>query len=425
MKKSKPEKDKTLTDGIPNPDEADLQTTDDKEFAARYHSAKEREVEKLTKEIEEKQSVSTKAKKRNKWIKNILLLVLIGASIGIMFLITGELGDTSVTIGEMFRGVNWLWFGLFVGLILILMLLGALKYAYLLKISTGKFHLGISTKTMFLGKYYDGITPLGTGGQPFQIYYLHKRKIPAGIATATPLVRYIVETIVFCLVAFGLLLASHFVLSLSGATRTVTFVVAWISLAFNFIVPIIIVLASVAPKLGKRLIVKIVTLLNKIRIVKHKYPTMKKYVYEMQEYSNSMKVLIIKWWKLLPLILINLLDTLAYVSIPFFAVITVANVPPTAELYLQMCCMSMISFYVASLVPTPGNSGANESATTLIFLQIAASFGFAAVSGWVVLFWRFATYYLYILIGIFLNVTDMIRGAIKSKRESKNLTDGE
>ncbi len=425
MKKSKSQKNQTPRSGESQPEETDFHTTDDKEFAARYHFAKEREVEKLTKEIEEKQSSSTKAKKRNKWIKNILLLVLIGASIGIMFLITGELGDTSVSIGEMFRGVNWYWFGAFVGLILILMLLGALKYAYLLKISTGKYRLGISSKTMFLGKYYDGITPLGTGGQPFQIYYLHKKKVPAGIATATPLVRYIVETMVFCIAAFGLLIAAHFVVSLSGTTRTVTFVVAWISLAFNFIVPILIVLASIAPNLGKRVIVKIVTFLNKIKIVKHKYPTMKKYVYEMQEYSHSMKVMIIKWWKLLPLILINMLDTLAYVSIPFFAVLAVANVAPSAELYLQMCCMSMISFYVASLVPTPGNSGANESATTIIFLQIAASFGFAAVSGWVVLFWRFATYYLYILIGIFINVTDMIRGAVKSKRESKISTDGE
>ena len=77
MKKSKSQKNQTPRSGESQPDETDFHTTDDKEFAARYHFAKEREVEKLTKEIEEKQSSSTKAKKRNKWIKNILLLVLI------------------------------------------------------------------------------------------------------------------------------------------------------------------------------------------------------------------------------------------------------------------------------------------------------------------------------------------------------------
>ncbi|MDE7158415.1 MAG: lysylphosphatidylglycerol synthase domain-containing protein, partial [Clostridiales bacterium] len=228
-----------------------------------------------------------------------------------------------------------------------------------------------------------------------------------------------VETVVFCIVAFGLLISAHFVISLEGTTRTVTFVVAWVSLAFNFAVPIIIVLASIAPRLGKRLVVKLVHFLHKIHIVKRKYTVTKKYVYEMSEYSNSMKLLVKKWWKLLPLIVIMAIDTLAYICVPFFAVLAVTGVTPTADLMLQMFCMSMISFYVSSLVPTPGTSGANESATTVILLQIATAFGFVPLCGWVVLFWRFATYYVYILAGIILNVTDLIRGAVKNKRASK------
>lgn len=393
--------------------------TDGEDFAALYEHAKEKEVEKLTKEIEEKHSTDTKSKKRKKWIKNILLILLIGVSIGLMFLITNELGNDYASLSTMLRGMNWLWFGLFFGLIAFLMLIGGMKYAYLLKISTGKFRFGTAIKAMYLGKYYDGITPLGTGGQPFQIYYLHKKKIPAGVANAIPLVRYIVETVVFCLVALGLLITSHFVISLEGTTRTVTFVVAWISLAFNFAVPIIIVLASVAPRLGKRLAVKLVHFLHKIHIVKRKYAVTKKYVYEMSEYSNSMKLLVKKWWKLLPLIVIMAVDTLAYICIPFFAALAVTGVPATADFMLQMFCMSMISFYVSSLVPTPGTSGANESATTVILLQIATAFGFVPLCGWVVLFWRFATYYVYILAGIFLNVFDLIRGAVRSKRARK------
>lgn len=396
---------------------------------ARYNAEKEKEIQKLAQEIEEKNSRNTKTKKRNWWIKTVLLLVLIGVSIGLMFTITSYLADDGAkSFSDMIAGASLPFFFIFIGVVLFYMFLESAKYSYLLKISTGKFRLRNSMKAMFLGKYYDGITPLGTGGQPFQIYYLHKKDIPAGVATAVPLVKYIVTTFVFCIISAVLIIYA-------GATRmladwggswgeTVLLVVTSLSLLLNLAIPIVMLIVSFFPRAGKKLILRIVWLLNKMHIVKHRYPVMKKYVFEANEYKRSLKLLFKKWRKLIPLVALCAVETLVYLAIPFFAVLAIAG-PELAiagsyathwQLLVDILCLATVSFYSASFVPTPGNSGASEAMTTLVFLNLT---GINSLLGWIVLIWRFATYYVYIISGIGINIFEIIRGAVRQRRASK------
>lgn len=398
-------------------------TTDGKEFAARYQSAKERDLEKLSKEMEDRSQNNTKKKKWKTAIKVILLTALIGLSIGLMFGLGDYIHGDTLSFTEMLEAsFSWQYFLVFLAAIVCYIFFESLKYAYLLKISTGKWRLKNSIKVMFLGKYYDGVTPLGTGGQPFQIYYLHKRKVPAGVATAVPLVKYIVTTFVFgtiCAVFLGLA-PDYFKndTAVSNALSISAMVIAWVSLFFSLIIPTIMILLSAFPKAGKKIIVWLVKVLHKMHIVKHKYPVTKKYVYEVSEYRNALKLLIKKWYMLIPLILITLVESFLYISMPFFAVTAIAGqiVTPTVELLIQIWCLTAVSFFAASWVPTPGNSGALEMTTYFIFSTVT---GIELVVGWVVFSWRFANFYLYILVGICMTVFSMIRDAVRAKRKRK------
>ncbi len=374
-----------------------------------------RDMEKFAREYEARNNQDTKAAKRKWWIKTALMLVLIGASIGVMF------GIARLFDGNGFGPItfNWIWLAVVIGVLLVTIVNESMKYAYLLKISTGKWRFKNSVKVMFLGKYYDGITPLGTGGQPFQIYYLHKKDIPAGVASAVPLVRYIVCTIVFCLVAAALFITANFVLEGNAAASTTVMIVAWISMLCNLAIPVIIVFASLFPRAGKKFVVKLVSLLAKMRIVKRKYAVTKKYVREMDEYRHALKTLLSNFVKLLPMVLFSLIECACYVLLPFSIVIAVSGVAPGWDILLEMACLSMISFYSSSLVPTPGNTIANEAMTILVFTAVAGNPAFAPVSGWVTLFWRFLTYYIYILSGIGINVFEVIRSAIRAHRTLK------
>ncbi len=396
-----------------------LDATDGEEFAARYHSAKERDMQKLSEEMEARSAVKTKKQKIKTAVKTICMILLIGLSVGIMFGLGDYLGgDETKSFSEMLHECfNWRYFLLFIAVILAYIFFESLKYAYLLKISTGKWRLKNSIKTMFLGKYYDGITPLGTGGQPFQIYYLHKRNVPAGVATAVPLVKYIVTTFVFGLIAIVLLALTPAYFrdneKIHSALSVSLMVVAWISLFFNLSIPAIMIILSAFPKVGKKMIVGLVKLLSKMHIVKHRYSVTKKYVYEVAEYRNALKLLIQKWWMLIPLIFITLIESMLYITLPFFAVISVAGVAPTWSLLVQIWCLAMVSFFSASLVPTPGNSGASETASSFVFATVT---GIESVIGWVILSWRFSTFYLYIVVGVCMSIFSMIRDAVRARR---------
>lgn len=351
-----------------------------------------------------------------RWVKTLLLLALIVISVFLLFsLPTYISGAETKKFSDMLDGVNWIYFGVLLCAVLVQLSAESSKYAYLLKISTGKFRFRTSVKTMFLGKYYNAITPFSTGGQPFQIYYLHKKNIPKGAATSIPLVHYIVYAMVISVISAVLLVMTPYYVR-NGTLTTTMLILSWISLFINCLVPVVIVLFTLFPKTTRRIIALIIKILCKLHIVKHKYPVMKKWLRELNEYSASVKAFIKHLKQTIPLTLLCILETTINYSLPFFAVLAIANVPPTAELYVQILCLSVITRYTALLIPTPGNTGAVEMTGSLIFITIA---GIEPVLGWVVLVWRFITYYSYIAAGIGFNLFDLIRETVRNRKKKR------
>ena len=311
--------------------------------------------------------------------------------------------------------LDYRYFALLLAVLLLYLAVESAKYAYLLKVSTGKFRWRVSIKTMFLGKYYDGITPLSMGGQAFQIVYLHKKDVPGGVASAIPLIRYIVSSLVVTAISIVLLILTPQHVPGSIASKTML-VLAAVSLALNGSIPVIILLFTIFPKKMMRLVVGAVGLLAKMHIVKRKYHATKKCVNGLLEYSGAMKLFAKKFLQCLPLLVLCVLETLINYAIPFFVVLAVSEVEPTFELFMQILCLSTLTRYTALLIPTPGNTGAMEATGSLIFATVS---GIQPMLGWVVLVWRFFTYYIYIVSGIGINIFEVIRDAVRQKRRNR------
>ena len=349
-------------------------------------------------------------------IKTVLMLALIAVSIVLMFSIgnyvTGGEHER-VNFIQFLKLLDYRRFALLLAVLLLYLAVESAKYAYLLKVSTGKFRWRVSIKTMFLGKYYDGITPLSMGGQAFQIVYLHKKDVPGGVASAIPLIRYIVTSLVITVlsIVFLILTPQHVPGSIASKTMLV---LAAVSLALNGSIPLIILLFTIFPKKMMRLVVGAVGLLSRMHIVKHKYAATKKCVNGLLEYSGAMKLFAKKFLQCLPLVLLCVIETLLNYAIPFFVVLAVGqDVEPTFELLMQILCLSTLTRYTALLIPTPGNTGAMEATGSLIFSTVTS---IQPMLGWVVLVWRFFTYYLYILSGIGISIFEVIRDAVRQKR---------
>lgn len=199
----------------------------------------------------------SRAQLRSWIVKTVLMLALIAFSIVLMFSIGNYVaGDEHQRVGfiQFLKLLDYRYFALLLAVLLLYLAVESAKYAYLLKVSTGKFRWRVSIKTMFLGKYYDGITPLSMGGQAFQIVYLHKKDVPGGVASAIPLIRYIVSSLVVTAISIVLLILTPQHVPGSIASKTML-VLAAVSLALNGSIPLIILLFTIFPKKMMRLVV--------------------------------------------------------------------------------------------------------------------------------------------------------------------------
>ena len=92
---------------------------------------------------------------------------------------------------------NWHYIALAVGCVLLMLFVDGFRQSALLRGATGHWRLKLTSKSMILGRYFDNITPSAVGGQPYQIYYLHKNKVPAGVATSLPVVCFFMQQLAF------------------------------------------------------------------------------------------------------------------------------------------------------------------------------------------------------------------------------------
>ncbi len=348
-------------------------------------------IHKRTSRIKSKET-PTKQSLKKRVGKPLLFLLFIGINVGVIAATAiNEFGNSENAAELAEVKINW-WMLLPAALCFVVAFtLDIYKYVLLLRKNTkpGTFKKGedwkLARRTVIFGKYYDNITPASVGGQPFQIYYLHKSgKLPSGLATTLPMIGMIALQVAFIIVAL--------VCFLSGASDKMMLlgVTAWVGLLVYAFWPIMVLIATFFPKTMTKIINFVVNLLAKIKIVKNREEVTKRVEYEVGEYVNSVKMILKRRGVLLQLILLMIAYNVLMASIPFFVLTAFGgDVAYFPSLALTVAVMSAVYF-----VPTPGNSGAAEGAFYLVFNALSTGYVF-----WAMLVWRFFTYFIYIIMG--------------------------
>ena len=129
------------------------------------------------------QEIDTKKKKKSRLITLLLVIVL---NLGIVaFIVIRELTNNKGEPSKLeISSLNPIF------TILGIVVFGAalfaeyMKYRNLILSGCGRLDRRGSFQVATYGKYADNITPLGAGGQPFQIHFLHKRGYTGGASTS-------------------------------------------------------------------------------------------------------------------------------------------------------------------------------------------------------------------------------------------------
>ena len=384
----------------------------------------EAEIDEALKSLEG-EPVEAPKKKKHAWLGYVLLVGVICLSVWAMLEIvrTNDPNDFQ-SFGEIIAASDWRFALITLAVLIVIVACICLEYVVVIKATTGKTRIRTGMKVALLGKFYDNVTPFGTGGQPMQIYYLHKKGLSGGASSAVVLTKYFVWMICWLFISLLLMACNTHVLGgLDDATRIVLLVTGWVGMGINVFLPLSILLFAVVPKFANKLASFVVGLGYKVKIVKDKEKTLAKATKVVSDFRTTFKIISKRPLLFITLIILCIVEIFLNFSLPYFFMRTFSGLSSSGAAgdFSTLIAVTAINVYVAfgvSFIPTPGNTGAMEGMGALAFKMFVTS---GAVQFWSMFGWRFATYYIYILIGLCLVIFDLIRKIYRARKNRKNV----
>ena len=366
-----------------------------------------------------KQDNQSKKAKRNKIIKTVLLLLFFGATFYAVYAVSKTLsGGNIASLNEVLSTVSPLFACVLVLVVILLFLTDAIKYSIVSKITMKKFDYKLNIGVGIMGRFYDNITPFNTGGQAYQVYQYYKAGYPSSIATVIPIVKYVFQLVAWIVVSLVLYIANHSVLGyLPDAQAAAVGSLTYLGIAVAACAPILVILFSIFPNAVHKVIAFFIKLGCKLKIVKDFDKVDKQVIDFLESYRQAFLYITKDFWGVASLIIVSMLDFIIMMSLPFFVIVALGKTEPTMELFWNMVTLNAYSLFAASLVPTPGNSGAIEGVASMAFAPFPMGEGSLF---WIVFIWRICSYYIYIILGLLATFAKFIKNFVAKRKKVKN-----
>ena len=314
---------------------------------------------------------------------------------------------------------NWYFFFLALVALAICYIAKGFKLSVICHSMTGKWEFRTCFQTGIIGHYYNNVTPLGAGGQPFEIYHLSKNGVHGGTASSLPIAAFFMFQVAF--VVLGIFNVTCFTPStnifnlpdniLVSTTADVLRPLAIVGLVFGLFVPGLVIMFSLIPRICSKLVYFVINIGTKLKIVKNPTLLTRKTLRTVVHNSRCLKQMASRPLVLISTFVISVVEVLAIDSIAYFTLKFFGYDNSSANGLLEWCQIVQVCsiLYAAiSFIPTPGNSGAADFSFYWLFQTgLVAGFAFPAM-----IIWRFLSYYSFIIIGI-------IFLTVNKKREHK------
>ncbi len=375
---------------------------------------RQQELEKAIANFERKE-VPQVQKKKNKWLGPLFTIIAIAIGVVLILIMSADLDEDQKGFVEVFSSVKPINAVYFVLAVLGIMIFDMVKYSVIIHATTNKFYPLIGVKTSLLGKYYDNITPFSSGGQPMQIYYLYKKGFGGGLSSAVIMIKYAFNTTAWLLVAFVSMICNTHILD-NIPNGNVLLIAGWIGWGINSLLPVFIFSFALMPKFAKKLTHWVVHLGSKMKIVKNEEEVMAKAEGVVSDFRSAFVIMSRRPVHMVCLAITCIAELVLSYALPYFVIKLVNgfDVDNGIVTMFSMMGLNAYAIFSASVVPTPGNSGALEGLLTLAFSTIATT-----TLTWAMFTLRFATFYIYIIIGVGITIFNFIRNIVRTRRMAK------
>ncbi|MEG1526357.1 MAG: lysylphosphatidylglycerol synthase transmembrane domain-containing protein [Erysipelotrichaceae bacterium] len=245
-------------------------------------------------------------------------------------------------------------------------------------------------KNAYIAAFFNGVTPMG-GGQVAQTYAFRKAKlkyrdIASILWTDFFMYQCVMLTYVFLIILFRFTyivdtFPEYFILVILGIlVNSFVIIVLWTFLKF--------------PKFYLKVSNITVRFLYKIRVIKDIESTQNSWRIQIGHFLNEITKLQKDKKLVLQGFILNMIRLTVFYSIPYFVALGLGiklNLMDLMNIILMSCFIQMLN----ALTPLPGDTGWTESAFILIFCTLFSRVEASSI----MILWRFATYYLNLLIG--------------------------
>lgn len=250
-----------------------------------------------------------------------------------------------------------------------------------------------SYRMLLITKFFNGITPFSSGGQPMQIYMLKKEGLRLTKATNIIVQNFIIYQAALVLLGIIAVTINHF----SRIFTEVTLLKQLVMLGFtiNTLVMLGLIFISFSNKFNHFILRKIIGLLAKIHIVKDKDKTLEKWdekvddFYEGTEYLKKNPMLCLRTF------IYNLIYLTLVYLMPYFVILALNNGNLSGVTPIKCICSSAYVLIMGSFVPIPGASGGIEYG----YFKFFGNFIVGTLLKTSLLIWRTISYYIPMIIG--------------------------
>ena len=294
--------------------------------------------------------------KNKRTIKNLIIFILL---IVLTFYII--LKDQDITeIAKVLQSVRLEYVLIAIIAMLIYFFLETVNMGRTLKTLEEKSSFMQNFKYVLIGFFFSSITPAASGGQPMQIYYMHKNGISVANSTLSLLIN---------LCSFQIITISFAMISLFFNHKYLTTGLVWlfiIGVTLNSIALALLLIGIFSKRLSAWLVKIAVKILSffKIRNIEDKQEKLEK---ELFKYQGSAAYIKQNKMVMLKTILTTFIQILFYYSIPFWVYCAFGfgeyNI-------IQIISLQAILYATVSGIPLPGAVGVSEGGFLGIFKNV-------------------------------------------------------
>lgn len=251
-------------------------------------------------------------------------------------------------------------------------------------------------KYAIIGFFFSAITPAATGGQPLQVYYMHKDGISYINATISILIQsFSYLTIMVLLGVIGYIFNYNYVSNLGFSE-------------YFFFIGIIangtIIAMTLIAMFNKNLSQKILNIIYKIidKFNHDKAQSFKeKFTLQLSEYHKSAKFVMKNKKIMAKTLLTSTCQLISYHSVAFFVYLALGVKHIN---YFKITFLQSVLYLSVSILPLPGTVGVNETGFSLLYSKIISK----SIVDSAMLLTRGVSFYLFVIItGIVLLIINL------------------